>query len=354
MISQTIREIIESDLSRPISIIIAHIKSTMGYTITYRKGWLAKQLVIEDIFGNWEELYHKLPSLLQAMQLYILKFIWKLNTQPTYQGDMLDEGNVFFTRLFWTFKPCIDGFAHCKPIVQVDGTFLYDKYKGTLLVVVVEDGRNNIILIAFAVVEGETSDAWEKWTLAWDNERRWGHMTTNLAESINSILKKTRNLPICSIIMATYTYYNKFFIERGRECFNGNLNTGHVYLEVTSKIIQDTQSKANTHRVITFDRISTRFLVEETQHLREIRPTGRFIVRLDEMWYDCDKFQKVHISCSHVIVVCLHAHHNFNVYVSPIYTLQQISRYMKDNLEIETGRLLTNLQWSNFVSKSRI
>nr|KYP66494.1 hypothetical protein KK1_012790 [Cajanus cajan] len=69
------------------------------------------------------------------------------------------EGNVIFKRLFWTFKPCIDGFAFCKPIVQVDGTFLYDKYKGMLLVVVAQDGRNNIIPIAFAVVKGETSDA---------------------------------------------------------------------------------------------------------------------------------------------------------------------------------------------------
>nr|KYP48319.1 hypothetical protein KK1_030011 [Cajanus cajan] len=117
-----------------------------------------------------------------------------------------------------------DGFSFCKPIVQVDGTFLYGKYKGTLLVAVAQDGRNNIILIVFAVVEGETSDAcffflknlrrffyyynivrdtnveaaqWldniprEKRTLAWDNGRRWGHMTTNLAESINSVLKKT-------------------------------------------------------------------------------------------------------------------------------------------------------------------
>nr|KYP72578.1 hypothetical protein KK1_005174 [Cajanus cajan] len=56
-----------------------------------------------------------------------------------------------------------------------------------------------------------------KWTLAWDNGRRWGYMTTNLAESINSVLKKIRNLPICSMVMATYTRCNKFFVERGRE-----------------------------------------------------------------------------------------------------------------------------------------
>ncbi|XP_027337546.1 uncharacterized protein LOC113851276 [Abrus precatorius] len=272
------------------------------------------------------------------MQLYVLGFIWKLSTQPAYKGGLLDEKNVFFKRLFWTFRPCIDDFAFCKPIVQVDGTFLYGKYKGTLLVAVAQDGRNNLIPIAFAVVEGETSDAWffflrnlrryvtpqeglclisdrhetmrsaysrsgsvwtennsvhvycirhiaqnfmrrfknpalkkdvvnmaygmtesrffyyynivkdnnsesaqwldniprEKWALAWDNGRCWGHMTTNLAESINSILKKTRNLPICSMVMATYTCCNKFFIERGRKV-DAMINAGHVYSEVAIK-----------------------------------------------------------------------------------------------------------------------
>nr|KYP31902.1 hypothetical protein KK1_047552 [Cajanus cajan] len=393
MIAQSIGEIIEVDPSASISTIIAHIKSTMGYTISYRKGWLAKQHAIENIFGNWEESYNKLPGMLQAMQMYVPGFIWKLNTQPAYQGELLDEGSVIFKRLFWTFKPCIDGFAFCKPIVQVDGTFLYGRYKGTLLVAVAQDGRNNIIPIAFAVVEGETSDAWffflknlrryvtpqdglclisdrheairsaysrngsgwtennsvhvycirhiaqnfmrrfknaalkkdvvnmaygmteprffyyynivrdtnveaaqwldniprEKWTLAWDNGRRWGHMTTNLAESINSVLKKTRNLPICSMVMATYTRCNKFFVQRGTEV-GAMINAGHVYSEIANKTIQDAQSKANTHRVISFDRSS------------------------------------IHIPCSHVLASCLHAHHDYERYISPIYTLQQVAK----------------------------
>jgi len=102
----------------------------------------------------------------------------------------------------------------------------------------------------------------EKWTLAWDNGRRWGHMTTNLAESINSVLKKTRNLPISSMVMATYTRYNKFFIERSRQV-EAMITVGHVYSEVATKALEDAQSKANTHTVLSFDRKSTIFLVEE-------------------------------------------------------------------------------------------
>jgi hypothetical protein len=44
--------------------------------------------------------------------------------------------------------------------VQVDGTWLYDKYKGTLLMAVAQDGNGNIFPIVFALVESETKEAW--------------------------------------------------------------------------------------------------------------------------------------------------------------------------------------------------
>ena len=31
---------------------------------------------------------------------------------------------------------------------------------------------------------------WEQWTLAWDDGKQWGHLTTNLAELVKSVLKK--------------------------------------------------------------------------------------------------------------------------------------------------------------------
>ena len=45
-------------------------------------------------------------------------------------------------------------------MVQVDGTWLYGKYKGTFLVAVAQDDNNKILPIAFALVDGETTEAW--------------------------------------------------------------------------------------------------------------------------------------------------------------------------------------------------
>ncbi|KAH1226028.1 hypothetical protein GmHk_11G032789 [Glycine max] len=44
----------------------------------------------------------------------------------------------------------------------------------------------------------------EKWTMAYDREgRRYGHMTTNLSECINKVLKDCRNIPITALVKST-------------------------------------------------------------------------------------------------------------------------------------------------------
>ncbi|CAK8536070.1 unnamed protein product [Lathyrus sativus] len=44
----------------------------------------------------------------------------------------------------------------------------------------------------------------EKWARAFDGRQRWGHMTSNLADAMNSVLKATRNLPITALVQSTY------------------------------------------------------------------------------------------------------------------------------------------------------
>jgi hypothetical protein len=150
-----------NDISIKLEIIIAHIKEKFNYTITYKKAWIAKNMAIEKIYGSWEQSYHDLPRWLMVMQSYLPGTIIQMETQPeTFPDGSLSRGNTIFNRLFWAFNLCIKGFPYCKPIVQVDGTWLYGKYRGTLLIAVTHDGNNNKFPLAFAVVEGETKEAW--------------------------------------------------------------------------------------------------------------------------------------------------------------------------------------------------
>jgi len=39
---------------------------------------------------------------------------------------------------------------------------------------------------------------------------------------------------------------------------------GHIYLKTATKALEDAQSKTSTHRILSFDRRSTKSWVEET------------------------------------------------------------------------------------------
>jgi hypothetical protein len=54
----------------------------------------------------------------------------------------------------------VAAFAHYRPIISVNDTFLTEKYKGTLMVVVGMTAENHLLLLAFALVEGENNESW--------------------------------------------------------------------------------------------------------------------------------------------------------------------------------------------------
>ncbi|XP_058783004.1 uncharacterized protein LOC131657649 [Vicia villosa] len=316
---QEILPLVEKDPSLKVKMIISHIVATYNYTPSYRKVWLAKTKAIEIMYGNWEDSYKRLPHFLYALQIYAPGTVTILETLPAQSPDGTSlQGNVIFHRLFWAFRPCVQGFSYCKPILQIDGTWLYGKYKGTMLMVVAQDGNSNIFPVAFALVEGETAGGWgfflknlrthvapqpglclisgrhaaiesvynnpangwqnptsthvycirhiaqnfmreikdralrktlvnvgyaltqptfqyyrheivaanpdagrwvdnlarEKWTRSYDNGKRWGHMTTNLVESMNGVFKGIRHLPITSLVEATYYRMASLFARR--------------------------------------------------------------------------------------------------------------------------------------------
>ncbi|CAL0299417.1 unnamed protein product [Lupinus luteus] len=108
------------------------------------------------IYGDWEGSYKELPRWFNVVQWYLP------GTVVRYGASNHDNIDTYILdRVFWSFKPCIDGFGFCKPILQVDGTFLTGKYNGTLLIASSQDGNRRIFPIAFAIVEGETKEAWE-------------------------------------------------------------------------------------------------------------------------------------------------------------------------------------------------
>ncbi|RYQ89448.1 hypothetical protein Ahy_B09g096091 isoform L [Arachis hypogaea] len=422
-ITEAIKPLVEADPSLKVKSVIADVQAKFNYTVSYRKAWLAKQKAVEKIFGGWEASYEALPIWFEAMCHKEPSAIVHFETMNAYQGDDLVSDIRVLHRVFWSYYPCIRAFRHCKPIVQVDGTHLYGKYKGCLLVAVSQDGNNNIVPIAFAIVEGETSDAWhfflsnlrqhvvtrdgvglisdrhesinaaversngawspprafhmfcirhiesnflrkfkapylqklvvnigysrtvreyevryqrlrergeaytnwlnriprEQYALAFDGGYRWGHMTTNLVECINSVLKGARNLPITALVKATFYRLNELFTRKRAEA-EARINAGHVFSELVTTKLHANQLASGNIQVNCFDRQNEVFEVREM-------PSGlEYAVDLRRHQCDCGEFQVDRIPCRHVFACCANQRLDWQLYVHDVYKMDQVRR----------------------------
>ncbi|XP_025665099.1 uncharacterized protein [Arachis hypogaea] len=120
---------------------------------------MAKQKDVAQIYCGWEESYNKVPRLLQALQSYYPGTICEFRAVPYYDGHLMVHDCSMFDKVFWVFPAYVEAFKHCNPFVSIDGT-LYGKYCGVLLIAVAQDGNSNILHVAFAIVESETTESW--------------------------------------------------------------------------------------------------------------------------------------------------------------------------------------------------
>ncbi|XP_057755296.1 uncharacterized protein LOC130974425 [Arachis stenosperma] len=160
VISTFIMPMVRADASVSIKVLLNATATHFGFRPTYRRVWLANQKAVALIYGDWDESYNELPKWVLGVQLTMAGTVAVLRTSPVCVGGQLDESRAYFHRLFWTFSPCIEAFRHCKPLISIDGTHLYGKYGGTLLVAIAQDGNSNILPVAFTLVEGENAESW--------------------------------------------------------------------------------------------------------------------------------------------------------------------------------------------------
>ncbi|TYK04203.1 serine/threonine-protein phosphatase 7 long form-like protein [Cucumis melo var. makuwa] len=58
------------------------------------------------------------------------------------------------------FGPCIEAFSRCRLVIQIDGTQLYGKYRGKLLIATSVDSNGHLLLLALAIVDEKSADSW--------------------------------------------------------------------------------------------------------------------------------------------------------------------------------------------------
>ncbi|XP_021725293.1 uncharacterized protein LOC110692565 [Chenopodium quinoa] len=159
LISDFVKSFVRKDPSLKVEFIQELISKQFHFDVPYRRAWYAKGKAIADIYGDWESSYGRLPHFMQALQQSNpgTCVVWKYKAlvDGVYYNNM-----EVFERVFWAFGPCIDSFKHCMSVICIDGTHLYGKYKGTLLVATSVDANFQVFPLAFALVEGENTSSW--------------------------------------------------------------------------------------------------------------------------------------------------------------------------------------------------
>ncbi|KAJ1703111.1 hypothetical protein LUZ63_002890 [Rhynchospora breviuscula] len=110
---------------------------------------------------------------------------WSLEIIYTWRYQLKKPGmNGVFKRAYICLAAYREGFlAGCRRIISLDGCFLKTRYEGQLLSAIAIDANDCIFPIAYAVVEGETSESW-RWflqllgnDLVMENSRSWTFMS---------------------------------------------------------------------------------------------------------------------------------------------------------------------------------
>ena len=77
----------------------------------------------KDIWG----LGRVLPKIEEVIVDILGRRDWHPVLVATIPRD--EFGDTILRYVFWAFAPCIEGFRHCKPVISIDGTHLYGKYR---------------------------------------------------------------------------------------------------------------------------------------------------------------------------------------------------------------------------------
>lgn len=136
-----------SKIEKTPQLLQAKMKTQYGLDIKYSTAWAAiknEKIKTRQIISDWARY---LPSLLVKFE----------NHGLVHKLDILD-GKFKRVCICWNATKSL--YRHIRKIITIDGTFLSGPTRGTMLTAVAQDGLNELILLAFSIVEGENACSW--------------------------------------------------------------------------------------------------------------------------------------------------------------------------------------------------
>jgi MULE transposase domain len=100
-----------------------------------------------------------------------------------------DPNERLFQAVCWAYDPAIETFKHYKPVIEIDGTHLSRKYNGKMLVACGFDAEDQLVSLAFALVDIENNKSWKDFMKFVHREVVRSRVVMVLSYRHNSILR---------------------------------------------------------------------------------------------------------------------------------------------------------------------
>ncbi|PPD75102.1 hypothetical protein GOBAR_DD27971 [Gossypium barbadense] len=82
-------------------VLIVEMQARFPYRVSYRKAWIAKQMTMEQLYGDYDSSYNELQGWISTMREYVPGTVIELQTISYYgSDDQLQPGKRIFHRMF--------------------------------------------------------------------------------------------------------------------------------------------------------------------------------------------------------------------------------------------------------------
>ncbi|XP_070056098.1 uncharacterized protein [Nicotiana tomentosiformis] len=245
---------------------------------------------------------------------------WKLERSP-------GKSEYIFNYVFWAFKPAIDGFLHCRPVISIDGTHVYRKYDIKLLIVVAVDASGQIFPLAFAICANESQ---ETWTLFLNHLKEhvvkqcsgiclisgWHGGILNSVENLPAwqepyayhrycvrhfkanFQKSARGFLVTAMVRMSFKQMAKRFIERTAAA-TSLMEMGVEFMPLPMKRFEKCRRRAHWHSFLQYDH--NRNIFEVLTAIHHNRGNNVHTINESRRLCSCGKWSIYHMPSSHAI-----------------------------------------------------
>ena len=123
--------------------------------IPYQTVYNGTKRASEKLFGNWSDSFDWLYRFKAEIELRSPGSVIEIDTVTN------EDGQVRFSKFFYAFKECIDGFLNgCRPYLSIESTHLNGMWCGHMPAALALDGHNWMFPVAFGFFDGESKEIW--------------------------------------------------------------------------------------------------------------------------------------------------------------------------------------------------